>query len=311
MGVRSAFSNELTEHAMADPRVVLLTGDHGYALFDQFRKKCRPEQFINAGVAEQNMVGVASGLAKRGYRPIVYGLASFVPMRVLEQIRIDVCYDQQPVIFIGDGAGLVYSTLGVTHQCCEDIGALRPLPNLQIFSPCDSHEMTWSFRTAFASRTASYLRMGRDRTEDVHRHPILRDNPGLSMVRDGGDRAKILVMATGSMVQSAIHALESDSRFSVMSVCRLSPVDATVIDGILGSYRGVITVEEHNAEGGLGSLMAEHIAERGRHRLLRIGTPRVFASHAGSYDYLLEQAGLSTEHLRKRIGDWVGRLEMA
>src|SRR6185369_14351591 len=102
--MRNAFSKSLVQAAVADPRIVLLTGDHGYALFDEFRRVC-PGQYLNAGVAEQNMVGVAAGFAKGGCRPIVYGLSAFVPMRVLEQIKLDVCYEQLGVVFIGDGAG--------------------------------------------------------------------------------------------------------------------------------------------------------------------------------------------------------------
>src|SRR5438105_14184159 len=127
--MRNAFSTMLVQAARRDPRVVLLTGDHGYALFDEFRHVC-PGQYLNAGVAEQNMVGVAAGLAKGGLRPVVYGLSSFVPIRVLEQIKLDVCYQALPVIFIGDGAGVVYSTLGSSHQSTADCAALRALAQM-------------------------------------------------------------------------------------------------------------------------------------------------------------------------------------
>ena len=139
--MRDAFSKALVETAQRDPRAVLLTGDHGYALFDHFRRVC-PDRYINAGIAEQNMVGVAAGLAKGGLRPIVYGLSAFMPMRVLEQIKLDVCYEQLPVRFIGDGAGVVYSSLGSSHQSTEDVAALRALPHMAILSPCDAGEMT-------------------------------------------------------------------------------------------------------------------------------------------------------------------------
>src|SRR5438105_13768698 len=118
--MRNAFSAALVRAACADGRVLLLTGDHGYALFDEFRRVC-PGQYLNAGVAEQNMVGVAAGLAKGGFRPVVYGLSAFVPARVLEQIKLDVCYEGLPVLFIGDGAGVVYSSLGTSHQSTEDM----------------------------------------------------------------------------------------------------------------------------------------------------------------------------------------------
>src|SRR6516165_8792445 len=146
--MRNAFASALVRAARNDPRVLLLTGDHGYALFDEFRKVC-PAQYINAGVAEQNMVGVAAGLAKGGFRPVVYGLSAFIPVRVLEQIKMDVCYQELPVVFMGDGAGVVYSTLGTSHQSTEDVAALRALPHLGILSPADDLEMTACMELAF------------------------------------------------------------------------------------------------------------------------------------------------------------------
>ena len=127
--MRAAFSDTLVNLARNDPKVLLLTGDHGYALFDQFRKVC-PAQYINAGIAEQNMVGMAAGLARSGFRPFVYGLSAFIPIRVLEQIKLDVAHDQLPVVFLGDGAGFVYSHLGTSHQSAEDIACARSIPHL-------------------------------------------------------------------------------------------------------------------------------------------------------------------------------------
>ena len=139
--MRNAFANALIQAAQKDDRVVLLTGDHGYALFDEFRQAC-PDRYLNAGVAEQNMVGVAAGLAKAGMRPVVYGLSAFVPIRVLEQIKLDVCYEALPVVFIGDGAGVVYSSLGSSHQSTQDVVALGALPLMAILSPAVAHEVT-------------------------------------------------------------------------------------------------------------------------------------------------------------------------
>src|SRR5436309_15304303 len=117
--MRAAFAQALVQAAKQDERVVLLTGDHGYALFDEFRQAC-PGQYLNAGVAEQNMVGVAAGLSKAGFRPVVYGLSAFVTVRVLEQVKLDLCYENLPALLVGDGAGVVYSSLGTSHQSTED-----------------------------------------------------------------------------------------------------------------------------------------------------------------------------------------------
>ena len=132
--MRDSFSDALVALAVRDPKVLLLTGDHGYALFDAFRKAC-PDQYINAGIAEQNMVGMAAGLARVGYRPFVYGLSAFVPIRVLEQIKLDIAHDDLPVVLLGDGAGFVYSHLGTSHQSTEDIACARVISGLTVLSP--------------------------------------------------------------------------------------------------------------------------------------------------------------------------------
>ena len=123
--MRNAFAQALVEAARQDGRVLLLTGDHGYALFDDFRARC-PAQYLNAGVAEQNMVGVAAGLAKGGFRPVVYGLSAFVPVRVLEQIKLDVCYEELSVVFIGDGAGVVYNLVAQDQSRLMTSSGERP-----------------------------------------------------------------------------------------------------------------------------------------------------------------------------------------
>src|SRR5256714_8343690 len=155
--MRNAFSAALVRAAQRDPRVLLLTGDHGYALFDESRRVC-PGQYLNAGVAEQNMVGVAAGLAKGGFRPVVYGLSAFVPIRVLEQIKLDVCYENLPVVFVGDGAGVVYGTLGASHQAGEDVAVLRAVPNLRILSPADAVEMAACMQLGLECDGPVYLR---------------------------------------------------------------------------------------------------------------------------------------------------------
>ena len=149
--MRDAFSKALVELAVADPKLLLLTGDHGYALFDEFRKRC-PDQYINAGIAEQNMAGMAAGLARVSFRPFVYGLAAFVPIRTIEQIKLDIAHDDLPVVLIGDGAGFVYSHLGTSHQSTEDIACTRAIPGIKVLSPADRHAMAACSDYAYAAR---------------------------------------------------------------------------------------------------------------------------------------------------------------
>ena len=284
--MRNAFSDALVAAAVADPRVVLLTGDHGYALFDTFRKTC-PKQYINCGVAEQNMVGVAAGLAKAGFLPVVYGLAAFVPIRVLEQIKIDVCYEGLPVIFIGDGAGLVYSHLGTSHQSTEDMACTRAIPNLMVLSPADRHEMKSCMELAFSSAGPVYLRVGKSDRGDVHAHSINFAPGELVMVREG--RARVSMLATGSMVRTALDLAAPLKDASVWSVPCIKPIEADSLVQIAHGVDLIVTLEEHSTHGGLGSAVSEILSERYPVRIHRIGIQDAFSHLCGDWNYLLHE----------------------
>jgi transketolase len=298
--MRTAFSNCLVRAAKADRRVLLLTGDHGYALFDDFRRECA-SQYINAGVAEQNMVGVAAGLAKVGFFPIVYGLSAFVPMRVLEQIKLDLCYEGLPALVVGDGAGVVYSHLGTSHQCTEDIGALRSIPGVSIYSPADAIEMHWCFSAAIESGRTTYLRMGKADLGQVHESGL--QNKHASPVQVFGDGVdKVAFIATGSMLKTALEVARRVGCASVWSVPRLKPLDAAELDRCLGSSSKVVTFEEHSIYGGLGDVIAERIAGRGAGAtLLRIGIDDRFSQLCGTYQYLIESHGLGVSKVEDDV----------
>lgn len=296
--MREAFSEALVQLALADPKVLLLTGDHGYALFDAFRKLCS-DQYINAGIAEQNMVGMAAGLARVGYRPFVYGLSAFVPIRVLEQIKLDIAHDALPVVLLGDGAGFVYSHLGTSHQATEDIACTRAVAQLTILSPADAHEMTACMHHAYALNKAVYLRMGKSDRGQVHDRPIARLEPGKMLCVREGNPGGITLIATGSMVRTA---LEIDiPAASVWSAPVLKPLDAeAVCDAVRGSSAAVV-LEEHSIHGGLGSAVCEILSETSPKRVLRIGVLDRFSEHCGSYDYLLQEHGLDVPSVRQRV----------
>lgn len=296
--MRNAFSDAITAEAKRDPRVLLLTGDHGYALFDAFRKAC-PDQYINCGIAEQNMVGVAAGLARAGLRPIVYGLAAFVPIRVLEQIKIDVCYERLPVIFIGDGAGLVYSYLGTSHQSTEDIACTRAIPDLTVLSPADRFEMTAALDLAFSMASPVYLRMGKSDRGDVHQGP-LHFSTG-QLIRVKGESGDVAMLATGSMVKTALELTDHGFDAEVWSVPSIKPLDHAIVGEICRHAKILITLEEHSVFGGLGSCLAEEIAKINPIPVCRIGIEDRFSTLCGSYDYLLKEHGLDLESVKQRI----------
>ncbi len=303
--MRTAFANALIRAARADERIVLLTGDHGYSLFDEFRRVC-PHQYLNAGVAEQNMVGVAAGLAKGGLRPVVYGLSSFVPIRVLEQIKLDVCYEALPVIFIGDGAGVVYSTLGSSHQSTEDIAALRALPHMSILSPADAHEMTACMNLAFGATSPVYVRMGKSDVGAVHESLPDIQWGRLCPLRIGN--GQVAWIATGSMVKASLEASCHWPESSVWSAPSLKPLDADCVTKICQRHQALVVLEEHSIHGGLGAAVAEIATERSPTWVCRIGIADRFSHRCGSYQYLRTEHGLDTETIIRRVEEFLTQM---
>lgn len=299
--MRQAFSESLMNLAQRDPRLVLLTGDHGYALFDKFRQYF-PNQYINAGIAEQNMVGMAAGLARQGFRPIVYGLSAFIPIRVLEQIKLDIAHDKLPVILIGDGAGFVYSHLGTSHQSLEDIAALRSIPHVTIYSPSDAHELTACMESAYDSQACVYLRMGKADRGSIHEDAlsvaptILKLDSGLSA------SGRLIFLATGSMVVTARRLLhEHFPQAGLFSVARIHPMDERELIDICVDADLVVTLEEHCSVGGLGSVVSEILSANQPKRVLRIGSDHHFSKHCGSYEYLLKEHRLDVDSIHRKI----------
>lgn len=298
--MRDSFSNALVALAKADSNVVLLTGDHGYSLFDAFRREC-PNQYINAGIAEQNMVGMAAGLARAGFRPFVYGLAAFIPIRVIEQIKLDVAHDNLPVIFIGDGAGFVYSHLGTSHQSTEDIACTRAIPNLSIYSPADRYEVTACMYAAYDSALASYIRLGKSDRGDVHKTEIPAFSNLLLNVHQEND-SRMAIIATGSMVKMAMNLVsEGFIQATVWSAPVIKFINLKQVVEVCGNNDVIITMEEHSVSGGLGSQIAEIATQFSPVKILRVGVQDRFSSHCGSYEYLLKEHKLDIDSVKDQI----------
>lgn len=298
--MRSAFSEALVRFAKADPNVLLLTGDHGYALFDDFRKAC-PSQYINAGIAEQNMVGMAAGLARAGFRPFVYGLSAFIPIRVLEQIKLDVAHDKLPVVFIGDGAGFVYSHLGTSHQSTEDIACARAIPQLSVYSPADRFEVTACMDLAYDSKSPVYIRIGKSDRGDVHQKVCSMGDGSLLAVRSGTSE-QICFIATGSLVRTARDiASSSYPGASVWSAPSIKPINTGQVAMLCKRTKTIAVLEEHSIFGGLGSVIAEIASEMAPTRVIRIGVQDRFSHYCGSYQYLLEEHGLDRKSIESRL----------
>jgi transketolase len=302
--MRDAFSSTLVGLAKADPNVLLLTGDHGYALFDEFRKEC-PNQYINAGIAEQNMVGMAAGLARSGFKPFVYGLAAFIPVRVIEQIKLDVAHDNLPVIFIGDGAGFVYSHLGTSHQSTEDIACTRAIPNVAVYSPADRFEVSACMRLAYESGRPSYIRMGKSDRGDVHLVKPVVLPFSLLQIREVKS-SKISIIATGSMVKTALNLVEAGNiQASIWSAPSIKPINVSQVVELCKDSDLIITMEEHSVFGGLGSVIAEIASEFSPLKILRIGVKDRFSHYCGTYGYLLKEHELDLDSITAQISHYI------
>lgn len=302
--MRHALPSLLLEAADHDERFLVLSGDHGYELFDALRSR-HPDRFVNVGVAEQSMVGIAAGLCRTGFRPCIYGLAAFVPMRVLEQVKIDLCFSSLPVVMLGDGAGLTYSALGASHQCGEDVACLRPLPNIAIYSPCDAHELRACWIEARGGSHPSYLRIGKDHPEDIHAGPVSGTSPMVvSEARDAPSRA--VIVATGAMVRVG-RRFAREHGIRCISVPRLKPAPVALIP-LLADAERVAVLEEHVSAGGLWSLVLEMLQSAGRLRprnIEPIGLRDAFTQTAGDHQHALGEHDLDDGQVAERLTHWL------
>jgi transketolase len=296
--MREIISEFLTNKALSNPDFYVLSGDHGYALFDEIRKKC-PEQFINVGVSEQAMIGYAAGMTKLGLKTVVYGLSAFIPLRVFEFIKMDICYEDLPVILLGDGAGLVYSTLGPSHQCAEDIACMRTLQNINIFSPCDSFEMEACLEKAYSSKYPSYIRIGKADKGTIHSSKINLDNSTFIKLND--TKSDIAFFATGSMVSTSIE-ISKNFPITVFSIPEISNIKIDEFIKLCSEFKIIVSLEEHSIHGGLGSAISELITENDLNKkLIRIGINNRFTKRCGSYEYALREHGIDKESILNKL----------
>jgi len=301
--VRAAFVRSLIDSARTDERIFLLVGDVGYSLVEPFAEEF-PDRFVNIGVAEQNMTGIATGLAMCGKIVFVYSLANFPTLRCVEQIRNDVCYHNANVKIVASGGGLAYGALGITHHVTEDIGIMRTLPNMTIIAPADPVESALATRAITEWSGPCYLRLVKTGDPLLHkRTPDFQVGKAI-VVRDGSD---VTLIATGGILKNAIQAAEQLSKQGiqsrVLSMHTIKPLD---VDAVLAAARetsAIITIEEHNIIGGLGSAVSEVLAERGRRvAFRRIGINDTFCSQVGSQAYLQKVHSLSVESIAEIAG---------
>lgn len=299
--MRNAFAQEILELAAVDSRVILLMADIGNRLFNDYRAAF-PDRFFNCGVAEQNMISMAAGMASEGYRPFCYTITPFVTARCLEQIRVDVCYHEMPVTIVGTGSGLSYASLGATHHSCEDIATLRALPDMVVMAPADAPEVRACLRAALAQMQPAYLRIGKKNEPVIHQGiPSLEIGKAIRMC--DGDR--FCILSTGNMLPTALEVAESTGA-AVYSFHTIKPLDTDLLSTAFDHYQAVITLEEHSLIGGLGSAVAEWYADQSPTpdaRLLRFGTSDAFLHETSTQDSAREAYGITSEKIINAIAE--------
>ena len=302
--MRNAFADELTKIGVEDQRVIMLSGDIGNKLFDKYRAAC-PDRFFNCGVAEQNMTGVAAGLAMNGFRPITYTITPFCTTRCLEQIRTDAAYHELPVTIVAVGAGLSYAGLGPTHHACEDISFLRSIPNMIVIAPGDAWEVRAALRAVMQQNQPAYIRMGKKGEKVVHKGMPAGFAIGKAITMAEGD--KICILSTGNMLPEAIEAGEQLSQHGhstrVVSFHTVKPLDEACLTEAFDRFKLVATVEEHSKIGGFGSALAEWAIDQriDARKLIRIATPDRFFKKSGEQEFAREQLGLLAHQIAETL----------
>ena len=299
--MRDAFLDKLTELAAADKDVVLLTADLGFGVFENFESKF-PGQYFNAGVAEQNMTGLAAGLALEGKKVITYSIANFPTLRCLEQIRNDGCYHDLNITIVASGGGFSYGSLGMSHHATEDIAILRALPAMSVVAPGTAWEASEAIEALVKGDGVGYLRL--DKTVADENSTLLFFLGRSIRYREGAD---VTLLSTGGILRDTIQAAELLQELGidagVVSMYSIKPIDKDAIIAAANETGGIVTIEEHNIDGGLGSAVAEVCMDSGfiPKKFLRIGLDNQYSSIVGSQDYLKAHYQMDATAIVQRI----------
>lgn len=302
--MRNAFIEELTLLAEEDDRIFLIIGDLGFGVIENFEKKF-PNQFLNAGVAEQNMMGMAAGLASAGYKVYVYSIGNFPVFRCLEQIRNDICYEELDVSIVSIGAGLSYGALGYSHHAIDDIGVMSALPGMTIYSPADPIETRRALRESVSIQTPKYFRLGKSGEPEIFKE-IKTEFPNWTRLANGDD---LLVLTTGAITNEAIEAVallqEMGIEISVVAIPVLKPLafDKDLVE----RFGNVLVLEEHSKSGGLGTVLSEQMALNGlKVNIVKLGLPDQVHHELGSQKYLRQQFKLDAVGIVEKVKQMLG-----
>ena len=301
--MRDTFILELTKLAKIDPRIILITGDLGFGVLNDYAENF-PNQYINAGVAEQNMTGMATGLALEGKIVFTYSIGNFNTFRCLEQIRNDACYHETNVNIISIGGGFSYGPLGYSHHATEDIAIMRALPNLRVFTPSECWEVKEIVKNMIEHRGVSYLRIDKSSASSTKDSERLFQVGKARIVKDGKD---LSIIACGGILDIALSAslffAKEGISIRVISVHSINPFDEQIVIDCALNTGGIITLEEHSLKGGLGSLVCETLVKNNilPKKFKMMGLESKFSTIVGSQSYLRDKNNIGLDSIKKNI----------
>ena len=304
--MRDSVIRTLVDLGLKDKDIELVTGDLGFGVLKPFWETL-PDQFINAGIAEQNMTGIAAGMALEGKKVFTYSIGNFPTLRCLEQIRNDCAYHNANVNVICVGGGYAYGSLGMSHHATEDIAVLRALPDVTVICPGDPIEAMAAVKAIANTEGTCYLRLGRGREKNIHSELKDFEIGKAYQLREAKDAdKKIAVFSTGAILEETDKACDmlEGSGFAIAqySFPTVKPIDEEVIKSCADKYEYIFTVEEHNIVGGFGSAVAEVLSELGSSTMLhRIGIDDFYCIKVGSQEYLREQVGINAEGIFNKV----------
>jgi len=298
----------LKELAKKDKRIYLFTGDLGYIVLDDYKDSC-PNQFINIGIAEQNMTTLAAGMAKEGNIVFTYSIGNFPTLRCVEQIRNDVCYHNLNVKILAVGGGFVYGNQGITHHATEDIAIMRALPNMRVYVPGDAYEAVECLKEAYLIDGPAYIRLARNKEQNYHYDSDTIDISKLVPIHTSGVGFAINIIVAGSVLCEGVKLLEFFRKHGVevglFSAVKLKPLDIAGIQELAKQCKLLVTIEDHQIVGGLGGAVAEAISNiiEPHAVLYRAGLNNQFSEKTGSQEYLRDYYGISANKLFGNILD--------
>lgn len=301
--MRNAFVNTLYGLCKNDKNTFLITGDLGFGVLTKFWETY-PDQFMNAGISEQNMTSVATGMALEGKKVFTYSIANFPTLRCLEQIRNDVAYHDANVKIVSIGAGFAYGAAGMSHHATEDLAIIRAIPNMVVFSPADPLEASAVTKAAYSLDTPCYIRLGKGGEDTIHSESFDFAIGKAVKIADGED---VCIFSTGSITSEALKAVKLLNQKGITTALytfpTIKPIDEETISSCAEKYKVIVTVEEHNILGGFGGAIAEVMASLPKRRafLVRIGLQDTFSCVVGTQDYLRDYYQMSYEKIVQRI----------